>query len=44
MEVEAALDAGIFGFLGLVAPVARIDIAFEHKLGVGERMASTVRP
>ena len=37
MEMVAALDAGIFGFLGLEAAVARIDVAFEHDLGVGQR-------
>ena len=37
MEVEAALDAGILRFLGLEAPIARIDVAFEHELAIGER-------
>ena len=37
MEVEAALDAGVLRLLGLEAAVARIDVAFEHQFGVGER-------
>src|SRR5262245_6722679 len=37
MEMEAALDAGILRLLGLEAAVARIDIAFQHELGIGER-------
>ena len=37
MEVIAALHAGIFGFLGLEAAVARIDVAFEHQLAIGQR-------
>ena len=37
VEMMAALHAGIFRFLGLVAAVARIDVAFEHQLAVGKR-------
>ncbi len=37
MEMIAALHAGIFGFLGLEAAVARIDVAFEHQFAVGQR-------
>ena len=37
MEVEAALHAGVLQLLGLEAAVARIDVAFQHQLGVGER-------
>ena len=37
VEVMAALHAGVFRFLGLVAPVARIDVALEHQFTVGER-------
>ncbi len=37
VEVIAALHAGIFGFLGLEAAVARIDIAFEHQFAIGQR-------
>ena len=37
MEVEAALHAGVLRLLGLEAAVARIDVAFEHQFGVGER-------
>ena len=33
----AALYAGLFGFLGFEAAVARIDIAFEHNFGIGQR-------
>ena len=35
--MEAALHAGVLGLLGLEAAVARIDVAFQHDLGVGER-------
>ena len=37
VEMEAALNAGVLGLLGLEAAVARIDIAFQHQLGVGDR-------
>ena len=37
VEVEAALDAGVLRFLGLEAAVARIDVALQHQLGIGER-------
>ena len=37
MKVEPPLDAGIFAFLGLEAPVARIDIAFQHHFRIGQR-------
>ena len=38
VEMEAALDAGVLGLLRLVAAVARMDMALEHDLGVGERI------
>ena len=37
VEVIAALHAGILGFLGLEAAVARIDVAFEHQLAIRKR-------
>ena len=37
MEVVAALHAGVLGFLGLEAAVARIDVAFEHQFAIGQR-------
>jgi hypothetical protein len=37
MEVVAALHAGVLGLLGLEAAVARIDVALQHDLGVGQR-------
>ncbi len=37
VEVMAALHAGILRFLGLVAAVARVDVAFEHQFAIGER-------
>ncbi len=37
MEVVAALHARVLRLLGLEAAVARIDVAFEHQLAIGER-------
>ncbi len=37
MEVEAPLNAGVLRFLGLEAAVARVDVALQHELGIGER-------
>ena len=39
MEVKAALHAGFFRLRGFKAAVARIDVAFQADLGVGQAIS-----